>query len=157
MNTQNRLITLPAEIQLIIAFYLTPPEKVLLRSTCTHYHNFLPPPSDADLEEISVSPYNFKAYGLCLGNDCRKLYPRGDFAIDWDRELENYTYTCKRCQGCTTRNPFMRVQPDCPKSTQAFRLRKLRQDQGLGRAFWDVHRNPVLISSSMQAPGTPIA
>lgn len=159
------LLTLPAEIQLLIASFLSAPEKQLLRSTCRHYHNFLPGPSVLDLQEILMSAYNFKMYGLCLRDNCRRLYPRDNWDVEapvflnedgWYERTSRYT--CTRCQYSSAETPFVaKVEGDYrrllennysarrSREEQRTILRKLRDKQGLGNGFWDKLRHETVL------------
>lgn len=134
MEQATKLFTLPPELQLLITSYLSPPEKVLLRMTCTHFQHLLPPPSEADLKAIENSFYNHKHYGLCLSPSCMRLYSKHNWKFGHDPVL--------RCRVCGNEKLLF----DNPKSyfaelnwnaDEKQRLRKLRWAQGLVRAFWD--------------------
>ena len=79
MNYQIGLTTLPHELQLLITSYLTTPEKQLLRATCAHFCNFLPPPTRLCLFDITFSIYNHKAYTPCY--TCMTLTPSSEWYL----------------------------------------------------------------------------
>lgn len=144
MNSSNRLITLPAEIQLLIASHLSVPEKQLLRSTCTHFRAFLPPPSSVtDLLAIEDSPYNFKWYTACP--NCMRLYPQSHWLpslLDVNVSRAR-TWYCEECNTHPVRPLWGYFEGDIlsldeKDRSESLALRELRESQGLERGFWDV-------------------
>lgn len=142
--TTTTLLTLPHEIKLLVTDHLSPPEKVLLRMTCTHFNNFLHPPStDSDLLAIETSPYNYKKYTACFY--CNRLYPPNNwipFSHYVNRQVTGWT-----CGNCTASQPRLHRADITPSTSESeaklkrneqYELRVLRLRQGLiRRGFWE--------------------
>lgn len=129
MNYQIGLTTLPHELQLLITSYLTTPEKQLLRATCAHFRNFLPPTTRLCLFDITFSIYNHKAYTPCY--TCMILTP----SSEWYLAPPNPYHKCRVCgnDSYLYTDAFESSELDEERKE----LRTLREQQGLGKAFWD--------------------
>lgn len=144
MEQTTELRTIPPELQLLITSYLSPPEKQLLRMTCRHFHNVLPPPSAQDIEAIVKSPYNYKYYEACLAPTCMRLYNDKNWRVLLRRRpppgLNIRVFGCKACK--TNRLPFSDRADDCEEYSKTIMeksfLKRLRRKQGLGRGFWEI-------------------
>lgn len=126
------LLSLPPELQLKICDYLSPAEKQLLRMTCRLLNIIFPPATFGDLYRIELSPYNVHDYLLCT--KCAELQGLEKWLIDIYVD-----YKCRRCG--KKRDWFLPAGFDgtnpLPFREERGKLRRLREAQGLGRAWWD--------------------
>lgn len=134
------LLNIPPELQLMIAAYLTPPERQLLRMTSRHFHNLHPSPTLRDLYIIEFSPYNPRQYKTC--SNCALLYPSSNFIPHSELAagvvVSRMWAVSDMCSVC--RYPRNWFRPDglmdrCRRNREA--ERRLRGKR-LGRAWWDL-------------------
>jgi hypothetical protein len=73
------LLTLPVELQFMVAGYLSPRDSIYLKLTCHHFHTIIPPLTYHQLLEAKT-PWFGREERYCACGDCLRLRPTSKFA-----------------------------------------------------------------------------
>lgn len=129
------LIDLPMELKLMVASYLSVPERQLLRMTCSRFRYMLPSTatlSFKDLLAIEASPYNANGYLAC--SKCMVLYDN-----EGASRRKRDPWLCRACYRADKkeRNELWAWRQMMGSGRQRAYLRMMRKRQGLGRGWFE--------------------